>query len=121
MDKKTDVEVIINNKKYVICGYESPDYLEQIALYINKKLLALKSEDWYNRLDTDLKNVLLITFFRALVVRTRSAFFLLSRAPAVIAIKTAAAVTTLTIETDSQYLSVSRITIGNRIISSTLE
>ncbi len=59
MDKKTDVEVIINNKKYVICGYEGPDYLEQIANYINKKLTALKNEDWYNRMDSDLKNVLL--------------------------------------------------------------
>lgn len=59
MDKKTDVEVIINNKKYVICGYESPDYLEQIAIYINKKISALKAEEWYNRIDTDLKNVLL--------------------------------------------------------------
>ncbi len=59
MEKKTDVEVIINNKKYVICGYESPDYLEQIAVYINKKLNVLKNEDWYNRIETDLKNVLL--------------------------------------------------------------
>ena len=59
MNKKTDVEVIINNKKYVICGYESPDYMEQIAIYINKKLSVLKNEDWYNRIDTDLKNILL--------------------------------------------------------------
>ncbi len=59
MDKKSDVEVLINNKKYVICGYESPDYLEQIAIYINKKLAALKNEDWYNHIDTDLKNILL--------------------------------------------------------------
>lgn len=59
MDKKTDVEVMINNKKYVICGYESPDYLEQIAIYINKKLAALKAEEWYNHVDNDIKNVLL--------------------------------------------------------------
>ena len=59
MNQKTDVEVVINNKKYVICGYESTEYLERIASYINKKVAVLKSEEWYRNLEPDMKNVLL--------------------------------------------------------------
>ncbi|MDO5293487.1 MAG: cell division protein ZapA [bacterium] len=59
MSQKTDVEVIINNKKYVICGSESAEYLEKIASYINRQVAALKSEEWYRSLEFDMKNVLL--------------------------------------------------------------
>ncbi len=59
MGQKTDVEVIINNKKYVICGSESAEYLEKVASYINRKVATLKSEEWYRNLEFDMKNVLL--------------------------------------------------------------
>lgn len=59
MNRKNDVEVMINDKKYVLCGYESAEYLEKIASYINKKVSALKEEDGYRLLDGDMKNVLL--------------------------------------------------------------
>lgn len=59
MSQKTDVEVIINNKKYVICGSESAEYLEKIASYINRQIASLKSEEWYRGLEFDMKNVLL--------------------------------------------------------------
>lgn len=59
MKKKTDVEVMINNKKYVICGYESPEYIEHIAAHINKKMNSLKGQDWHKNLDADLRTVLL--------------------------------------------------------------
>lgn len=59
MKRKTDVEVTINNRKYVICGYESPEYIERIAAHINKKMDELKSQEWYKSLDKELKTVLL--------------------------------------------------------------
>lgn len=59
MNKKADVSVIINNKEYIICGYESSDYLEKIASYINRKQGSLKAEQGYATLDRDLRNVLL--------------------------------------------------------------
>lgn len=59
MKKKADVSVIINNKEYIICGYESAEYIEKIASYINKKQHALKCEEGYNTLERDLKSVLL--------------------------------------------------------------
>lgn len=59
MNKKADVSVIINNKEYIICGYESSDYLEKIASYINRKQGSLKAEPGYATLDRDLRNVLL--------------------------------------------------------------
>lgn len=38
MKKKNDVEVLIGGEKYTICGYESSDYLQKVATYINVKI-----------------------------------------------------------------------------------
>ena len=59
MNEKTDVQVIINDKRYTISGYESSDYLQHIANYINEKLQTFKKQDAYNHLDMDMKNILL--------------------------------------------------------------
>lgn len=59
MNKKNDIEVLINNKKYVLCGYESEEYLQKVASYINNKYVEFRLKDSYGKLDTDLKNVLL--------------------------------------------------------------
>ena len=59
MDKKNNVEVIINNKIYTICGFESEEYLQKIASYINVKYNDFKSREEYNSLTSDLKTILL--------------------------------------------------------------
>lgn len=59
MNTMTDVEVIINNKRFTLCGYESPEYLQRVASYINGKYLEFKTKESYSRLDDNLKNVLL--------------------------------------------------------------
>ena len=37
MKTKNEVEVLIGGEKYTICVYESDDYLQKIATYINRK------------------------------------------------------------------------------------
>ena len=59
MNEKTNVQVIIGGKQYTICGYESRDYLQHIANHINEKLREFEKQDTYNRLDMNMKNVLL--------------------------------------------------------------
>lgn len=59
MNTKNDVDVIIGGKKYTLCGYESSDYLHRVAAHINEKYTELKAQPGYNRLDADMKNVLL--------------------------------------------------------------
>lgn len=59
MNGKKDASVRIHGKEYVICGYESTEYLERIASYLNKKAGALKCGEGYNTLDRDLRAVLL--------------------------------------------------------------
>lgn len=56
---RTDAEVIIDGKRYNLCGYESEEYLQRIASYINSKVAVLKGMDGYKYLDVDMKNVLL--------------------------------------------------------------
>lgn len=59
MKDKNDVEVLIDGRKYTICGFESAEYLQQVASYINRKFIDFRKEDYYSRLDMDLRNVLL--------------------------------------------------------------
>lgn len=57
MRLKNDVEVLINGRQYTICGYESAEYIQKIANYINSKYNEIKKMDNYSMLDLDLKNV----------------------------------------------------------------
>lgn len=59
MNTRNDLEVIINNKRYTLSGYESEEYLQRIASFINSKYAEFRSNEGYNHLDTELKNVLM--------------------------------------------------------------
>lgn len=59
MNTMNDIDVIINNKRYTLCGYESSEYLQKVASYINSKHLDFKHKDSYNKLDPDMRNILL--------------------------------------------------------------
>lgn len=59
MNTMNDVEVIINNKRYTLSGYESGDYLQKIASYINTKHTEFKIMESYNKLDVDMRNILM--------------------------------------------------------------
>ncbi len=59
MNRMNNVEVIINNKRYTIGGYESEEYLQKVASYINNKYLEFKKQDFYKLLDTEMKSVLM--------------------------------------------------------------
>jgi len=59
MNKYHDIEVIINNKRYTLSGYESEEYLQKIASYINSKHIEFRNKDAYKFLDSELKNILM--------------------------------------------------------------
>ena len=59
MKNMNDTDVLIDGRKYTICGFESDEYLQKIASYINHKFNEFKKKDYYSRLDLDLRNVLL--------------------------------------------------------------
>ena len=59
MNRKNDVYVIINNKKYTLRGFESDEYLQKIASYINSKYAQFRLVEQFRHLDADMKNVLL--------------------------------------------------------------
>lgn len=58
MNKKTDIDVIINNKRYTLSGYESEEYLQKIAGFINNKIADLSRNEGFKHFDTEHKNVL---------------------------------------------------------------
>ncbi len=59
MSKKHDTEVIINGKVYHLSGYESEEYLQKIAAYINGKIHDLEQNEGFARLNQEIKNLLL--------------------------------------------------------------
>lgn len=59
MSSKNDTEVIINGRIYTISGYESPEYLQKVATYINGKINELKNAESYKNLSVDMQRTLL--------------------------------------------------------------
>lgn len=59
MKKRNDVKVVIGGKQYNMGGYESEEYLQSIASYINSKTDELKQQGGYPKLDSDIVNILL--------------------------------------------------------------
>lgn len=59
MAQKNDIPVIINGKVYTLSGYESEEYLQSIAMYINNKITECKSSEHYRKLNTEYQGVLL--------------------------------------------------------------
>lgn len=59
MKKRNDVKVVIGGKQYNMGGYESEEYLQSIASYINTKTEELKQQGSFPKLDSDIVNILL--------------------------------------------------------------
>ena len=59
MSSKNKTEVLIDGKIYTLSGYESEEYLQRVATYINNKLAELKKLDGYAGLSQELKSILL--------------------------------------------------------------
>ncbi len=59
MSSKTDTEVIIGGKVFTLSGYESEEYLQKVASYINNKVNEYGKADNFRRLPLDTQNVLL--------------------------------------------------------------
>lgn len=59
MSSKTDTEVIIGGKVFTLSGYESEDYLQRVASYINNKINEYNKLDSFRRQPMDTQGVLL--------------------------------------------------------------
>lgn len=59
MSGKTDTEVIIGGKVLTLSGFESEEYLQKVASYINSKITEYNKVDSFKRQSSDMQNVLL--------------------------------------------------------------
>ena len=59
MSVKTDTEVLIGGKVFTLSGYESEEYLQKVASYINNKMAEYNKVDSFRRQPLDTQNVLL--------------------------------------------------------------
>lgn len=59
MSSKNDAHVVINNREFIICGYESSEYLQKVAAYLNNKIAECKEIDGYQNLERDMRNFML--------------------------------------------------------------
>lgn len=51
--------MIIDGKVYTLSGYESQEYLQKVATYINDKIAEFKMLDEYKRIPSDMRSTLL--------------------------------------------------------------
>ena len=56
---KTNTEVLIGGKVYTLSGYDSEDYLQKIALYINSKLNEYSHVEGFRKANIDRQNILM--------------------------------------------------------------
>ena len=59
MAVRNETDVLIGGKIYSLSGYESEEYLQRIALYLNTKMDELNADAYYKRLNTDYKRLFL--------------------------------------------------------------
>ncbi|MBR1931258.1 MAG: cell division protein ZapA [Lachnospiraceae bacterium] len=59
MSSKTDTEVIIGGKVFTLSGYESEEYLQKVASYINNKINEYNKVDSFRRQPAETQCVLL--------------------------------------------------------------
>lgn len=60
MNSKTDTEVIIGGKVFTLSGYESEEYLQKVASYINNKMNEYSKVESFTRQSSETQNVLLL-------------------------------------------------------------
>ena len=59
MSSKIDTEVILGGKVYTLSGYESEEYLQKVASYINNKINEYGKVDSFRRQSLEMQSVLL--------------------------------------------------------------
>lgn len=59
MSEKKSIQVLIGGKIIRLSGYESEEYLEKVAHYINRKLEEMSESPGWRRLSSDQKNTML--------------------------------------------------------------
>jgi cell division protein ZapA len=59
MSEKNTIKVTIDGKSLSIGGYESTEYLEHVAFYINNKINEMKEMPGYSRQSAEMKTILL--------------------------------------------------------------
>lgn len=59
MTAKTDIEVIIGGKVYTLTGYESGEYMQRVANYLNNKYIEYQKVDSFKKQPPETQSVLL--------------------------------------------------------------
>ena len=59
MAMKNAVEVVVDGRVYKISGYESQEYMHQIAVYINEKMTQCHNTENYRKQSSDQRQLML--------------------------------------------------------------
>ncbi len=59
MSSRNKTQVIIAGKIYTMSGYESEEYLQKVATYLNGKISEFRNMDSYHRLSPEMRGILL--------------------------------------------------------------
>ncbi len=59
MSNKTDTEVIIGGRVLTLSGFESEEYLQKVASYLNNKIAEYNKVDSFKRTSAEMQSILL--------------------------------------------------------------
>ena len=60
MSSKNTAEVILGGKVIKLGGYESEEYLQRVASYINNKITEFNKEESYRRMSAELRTDMIL-------------------------------------------------------------
>ena len=59
MGNKNDANVVIDGKVFTLSGYESEEYLQKVATYINNKISEIKQEQGFKKQTYEIQSILI--------------------------------------------------------------
>ncbi|MDD3139773.1 MAG: cell division protein ZapA [Lachnospiraceae bacterium] len=57
--RKNNTEVLIGGKVFTLCGFESEEYMQKVATYLNHKITECTSSEGYRKQNIETQNTLL--------------------------------------------------------------
>ena len=64
MPAKNEADVVIGGKVITLSGYESREYIQRVASYLDNKLNEYKKKESYSKMPVEFKNILKLRAWR---------------------------------------------------------
>ena len=77
MSSKNTAEVILGGKVIKLGGYESEEYLQKVASYINNKITEFNKDEGYRRMSAEMRTDMMLSLIHISCLCSQQLYMLL--------------------------------------------